>query len=291
MIIDIEIISVNDCSEDNSLQVLKKLAKKDSRIKIINNDRNRGLLYSRAMGILNSKGEYIMNLDPDDELKGRYNLEYLYKIINRLKIDVINFGVIKKYGFSSSKLILCSNFTNIKFQPEIFNSNSENFDFLIFNKLVKNKIFKKAFMIFKDKINGGKWNFGEDEIWSILINKYATTKICVEKAIYIYHINDNSLTSYSNTNLYLINLINWIEMIKKISINKNKNIYLNRFELFLKLIEINKIFLLIIKNNSEIRNKFFKIFKNNSFQFKINNSTLKNIIATLKNKIININVD
>ena len=50
---DIEIIPVNDCSEDNSLEVLKIMSKRDSRIKIINNDRNRGLLYSRAMGILN----------------------------------------------------------------------------------------------------------------------------------------------------------------------------------------------------------------------------------------------
>lgn len=49
---NIEIIPVNDCSEDNSLEILKKMAKRDSRIKVINNDRNRGLLYSRAMGIL-----------------------------------------------------------------------------------------------------------------------------------------------------------------------------------------------------------------------------------------------
>ena len=65
----IEIIPVNDCSEDNTLDILKKIAKNDKRIKIVNNPKNRGLLYSRAMGIINSRGEYIMNLDPDDELK------------------------------------------------------------------------------------------------------------------------------------------------------------------------------------------------------------------------------
>ena len=55
------------------------MAKNDSRIKIVNNNKNRGLLYSRAMGIINSKGEYIMNLDPDDELEGPDNLEYLFR--------------------------------------------------------------------------------------------------------------------------------------------------------------------------------------------------------------------
>ena len=49
---NIEIIAINDCSDDNTLELLMKMAKKDLRIKIINNDKNRGLLYSRAMGIL-----------------------------------------------------------------------------------------------------------------------------------------------------------------------------------------------------------------------------------------------
>ena len=70
------------------------MAKNDLRIKIINNDKNRGLLYSRAMGILNSKGEYLMNLDPDDEFKGSDNLEYLYKMAKKSKIDFISFGFI-----------------------------------------------------------------------------------------------------------------------------------------------------------------------------------------------------
>ena len=40
---DIEIILVNDASEDNTLQILKEIAKKDSRIKIITNNINRGI--------------------------------------------------------------------------------------------------------------------------------------------------------------------------------------------------------------------------------------------------------
>ena len=56
---NIEIVSVNDDSTDNSLISLKKIAKKDLRIKIVNNDRNHGLLYSRAMGILTISFFYI----------------------------------------------------------------------------------------------------------------------------------------------------------------------------------------------------------------------------------------
>ena len=70
---EIEIIAVNDHSNDTSLKILEALTKRDNRIKIINNFKNHGLLYSRAIGILKSSGEYLMNIDADDELKGHNN--------------------------------------------------------------------------------------------------------------------------------------------------------------------------------------------------------------------------
>jgi glycosyltransferase involved in cell wall biosynthesis len=93
---DIEIIAVNDCSNDNSLQILNDLAKNDERIKIVNNDKNRGLFYSRAMGILNSSGEYLLNLDPDDEIYGKSSLEYLNKQAKFLNLDIISFNALDK---------------------------------------------------------------------------------------------------------------------------------------------------------------------------------------------------
>jgi glycosyltransferase involved in cell wall biosynthesis len=134
---NLEIISVNDCSEDDTLEVLLKLAKNDKRIKIINNKKNMGLLYSRAIGILNSKGEYLMNLDPDDELEDKKNLEYLYNIANKYKLDLITFGFIKKIGTKKGKeQVFCSNFQKIIYRPNIFISGSRHKDYFIWNKLV-----------------------------------------------------------------------------------------------------------------------------------------------------------
>ena len=86
---EIEIVAVNDCSTDNSLKILKQLAKNDSRIKIINNDRNHGLLYTRAMGIINCTGEYVLNLDPDDQFQGINNLEILYRVAKFKNADMV----------------------------------------------------------------------------------------------------------------------------------------------------------------------------------------------------------
>ena len=137
---NIEIISVNDCSEDNTLDILKKMAKNDSRIKIINNKKNEGLLYSRAMGILNSKGEYIMNLDPDDKLEGPDNLEFLYDKASQAKIDIISFGLLmekrpKKYKNTSYQLLIkCRNYDKVIYQPNIINYGNKLGDYLITNK-------------------------------------------------------------------------------------------------------------------------------------------------------------
>ena len=93
---DIEIILVNDHSSDNSLKKLLGYAKSDKRIKIVNNNKNRGLLYSRAMGILNSRGEYLFNIDSDDELVGNDSLEYLYNQIILSKVDILYFNIFNK---------------------------------------------------------------------------------------------------------------------------------------------------------------------------------------------------
>ena len=76
-----------------------------------------------------------MNLDPDDELEGKNNLEYIYNIANKNKLDLISFGFIKKKGTKKSKEnCFCSNFEKIIYKPNIFISGSRHKDYLIWNK-------------------------------------------------------------------------------------------------------------------------------------------------------------
>ena len=82
---DIEIISINDNSTDNTLNILKKYKNK---IKIINNKKNLGVGYSRNKGILESKGKYIIFLDSDDILREK-KLIQIFKELN--KFDNIDF--------------------------------------------------------------------------------------------------------------------------------------------------------------------------------------------------------
>jgi len=63
---DIEIICVDDCSTDNSLNILKEYALKDSRFVVIEQDKNQGAGVARNRALDIANGEYIMFLDPDD---------------------------------------------------------------------------------------------------------------------------------------------------------------------------------------------------------------------------------
>lgn len=66
---EIEIILIDDCGNDSSIEIAKRFAEKDSRIRIIINERNRGQGYSRNVGILEARGEYIAFVDSDDRIK------------------------------------------------------------------------------------------------------------------------------------------------------------------------------------------------------------------------------
>jgi len=59
-----EFIIVNDGSSDKTSEILSSYI--DTRIKIINNDQNKGIVFSRNIGIKNAIGEYISMFDSDD---------------------------------------------------------------------------------------------------------------------------------------------------------------------------------------------------------------------------------
>ena len=258
---NIEIIAVNDYSNDGTLDKLISLAKKDSRIKIINNDKNRGLLYSRAMGILNSSGDYLLNVDPDDELASNDSLEYLYNIAKKKDFDIISFSFLFKS--KNKRVNNCP--VGIKRQPKLFESifdrNNYIKDYLIWNKLIKKEIFLKAYQVFKAKIYNGKWNYFEDDIWNILVNRHAKSRLCINKVIYIYNYNKDSLMNQKSRTIEFKNLIYRHEMYEKLfSLKKDEKYLLAEYYFLIKrFISLQRYLLLL--NNKDINNQIINIIQ------------------------------
>ena len=83
---DIEIICINDGSCDNSYNILLDLAKKDNRIRVINQE-NQGISATRNNGVEISDGEYIAFLDSDDWVDLHY-YEKLYNSAVKYNADI-----------------------------------------------------------------------------------------------------------------------------------------------------------------------------------------------------------
>lgn len=65
---DLEVIVVDDCSTDNSIDVLKKYVFPNSRVKVLFNEKNIGLPASANKAIDMARGKYIIRIDADDML-------------------------------------------------------------------------------------------------------------------------------------------------------------------------------------------------------------------------------
>ena len=86
---DFEAICVNDGSTDNSLNILKEYAQKDSRIKVIS-QKNKGLSGARNTALKFANGKYICFVDSDDYVKETY-LETFMKYIDQADCVQVNF--------------------------------------------------------------------------------------------------------------------------------------------------------------------------------------------------------
>lgn len=97
---DIEIICVDDCSKDNSLEILNTYAKNDNRIKVIHCETNGGESKARNIGLDNAKGEYLAFVDNDDTIDSDF-LEKLYDKALKTGADIVK-GEARVFNYDNS---------------------------------------------------------------------------------------------------------------------------------------------------------------------------------------------
>ena len=96
---DIEIIVVDDCGQDKSMDIAYEFARGDHRIKIVHNPENLKLLKTRYEGVKASESDYIMFLDSDDYLDTSI-CEKIADVLeeNNDQIDLLCFGILNERG-------------------------------------------------------------------------------------------------------------------------------------------------------------------------------------------------
>ena len=152
---------------------------KYNNIVIINNLNQKGIMYSYTIGVLASKGDYILNFQPGYTLSKKNILENIYNIAVDMKIDILEFNLLINKDIvineNSYNLVKCGHFQSILNTSQIkYNKNYKEIDHekeLLINKLIraeiyKDIIYKYEFIKYKKVIYN---NY--DDILMFLLNK------------------------------------------------------------------------------------------------------------------------
>lgn len=152
---DIEIICVNDGSTDNSLEILNKLSKEDSRLKIIDK-KNEGASKARNVALEVAQGKYCLNIDSDDWIEQGY-IKALYERAEKDNLDITISNIIFDYFNDSSKNYILN---DLEILDEKVISGEEyiniflknNFYGYTWNKLIKTELYKKNNLKYNEDI-------------------------------------------------------------------------------------------------------------------------------------------
>lgn len=205
---NLEIIAVNDCSKGNMQEILERLASKDSRLKIIKNEVNKGLFQTRIVGSKNATGDFIAFLDSDDYV----DTDFYRLLINNIEendSDIVISNYVRKNKDKEYISGLTFNTNNAtydgkEFYDMFFEQTGRNIRFhLLWNKLIKADIWKKVIKDVskvKDRII-----MTEDLAFSAVALFYAKKVSFCDNAIYYYTVNDNQSTSIKNITVAKIN--------------------------------------------------------------------------------------
>ncbi len=189
---DIEIIVVDDKSTDNTVDIVKDIMREDSRIKLIELDKNYRQGYARNVAIEQATSDYIMFLDADDLYEKNCVEEMYNKIIaDNADMTVCKFATIDdRTGKISYKKYEAGNYASFseKFHSGFCYKDIPPVELLEKCNVVWDRIYKKSFLVENDiKFPGGM--FCEDDVFA-LQTAFKANKISVlNKSLIFYRIN------------------------------------------------------------------------------------------------------
>lgn len=121
-----EVIVVDDGSTDETEKILVEYTNKEPKLKFIRNNKNKGVAFSRNVGIKSSKGKYLLFLDSDDKLLPDALYIFTKAIERYANGDVIKGKIIRENSKGEQK---------IGSSPRLLGDNKKNFVAFLRRKL------------------------------------------------------------------------------------------------------------------------------------------------------------
>lgn len=217
---NLQIILVDDGSEDKSSKICEQYAQKDDRIEVYHVE-NRGVSNTRNYALTKVRGEYVQFVDSDDILKNNMT-EIMVKAIEKSNADMVVCNYIKDFEIihlSNSRLEFPGTYTNEKYLRNTLRDPGHHYYGVVWNKLYRSRIIAENEIRFDVSVD-----LGEDFIFNLgYWQNCGKIKVC-RKNLYYYN-KARTVTLSSNRN-------KTIDDCKKELYNRKKifNIYMNVFK-------------------------------------------------------------
>ena len=180
---NIEIILVDDGSQDSSGQICDKYITKDSRIIVIHKE-NGGVASARQTGLDTAKGVFVIHVDPDDWIEVNMIQEMVNKAL-RDNVDIVMCDFLREYKIGPSLFIQKP--TSIKRDDLLRDLLYDRIWGSCCNKLIKKSVFEKYNVSFVPDMS--LW---EDLYVVTLLIYYGATVSYISAPLYHYDCFSNS---------------------------------------------------------------------------------------------------
>lgn len=276
---DIEILLIDDFSTDNIIDLIKGEQKKDKRIILIKNKKNRGTFIARNIGVLKSKGNYIILPDPDDILS-KNSLRLFYNSAIKYNVEMVRFNIYMGKG-------TIDNFELVNFlddspicQPKLSSyiyyglGKLKQTDFYVTNKLIKREAYIRALNLLKKYYLSLYMILYEDTLLNFILYRTAKSLYFKKNIGYYYILNNQSIsTNHKVYKLIIKSIFINVQILLKYTKNSKKekdmaNLYFSRK-----------------CNVSKIINRFNFVNEENRYFYFTIKKFLKNEFLSINNKI------
>lgn len=186
----IECILVDDCSPDNSMNIIKSILNNyegEINFCILRHKTNKGLSCSRNTGFNKATGEYVMFVDSDDYLLPN-SIRYFFLEMKKYQpIDIV-------IGNHFDEKNQTNHFPSLK-ENLFLSNNKEILNYAYEDRLgfyAWNKIVRRS-LIVNNNISFIEGQIFEDILWSVAVYQAANTLLVLPTNTYIYKFNPSSI--------------------------------------------------------------------------------------------------
>ncbi|MCP4551967.1 MAG: glycosyltransferase, partial [Bacteroidetes bacterium] len=193
---EIEILIFDDCSTDNSVEIIEEYLKKSNKLVFVKNETNLLPGVIRNTGVQKARGKYIMFVDSDDWIDSEA-CEILYHVAEKNSLDILVGKYIESYG--DQKKIVTS---NLNTNPSVF----DGYTFIENNEFTShawNKLWLRDFIV-KNDLKNEEGRYYQDVSMTLDAFLIAKRVASINYCYYFYYLSGHtSVTRMPSTDKHL----------------------------------------------------------------------------------------